>query len=286
MGILEAANWRFDVIRNKDSPCCLTERLTYVLFDGLAKQFTHPLIIGRHIRLDEAGDEYSELGDVRLYYDTERISKNRRQLQIGVGSIVIESFMRQIYFDSTVGPKTGDVAFDLGAFIGSQTLQMSKIVGDSGYVYSFEPVAYRTLKKNLEVNGLSNCKVVPEAVSNVDGEACIEITDSLVASRIISSEKTKGPSKKIQRIPTITLDHFAENEKIQKVDFIKMDIEGAEELAILGSERIIKKFRPKWSIASYHRDSENDLQHLKLVKLLRSYGYKTKERDSTHIFAF
>jgi hypothetical protein len=65
-----------------------------------------------------------------------------------------------------------------------------------------------------------------------------------------------------------------------------MDIEGAEELALKGAKNIIKKFRPKWSISSYHIDFNNEPQHNKLVKLLKDYGYKIEEEKGHRIWAW
>jgi hypothetical protein len=51
----------------------------------------------------------------------------------------------------------------------------------------------------------------------------------------------------------MTIDSFIESRGIQKVDFIKADIEGAEETMLLGARETIKKFRPKLSLCTYHR---------------------------------
>jgi len=74
--------------------------------------------------------------------------------------------------------------------------------------------------------------------------------------------------------------------ELERIDFIKIDIEGAEELAIKGAEKIIKEFRPKWSISSYHIDFNNEPQHQKLVNLMLKHGYKIKQVSKKHIFAW
>ena len=65
-----------------------------------------------------------------------------------------------------------------------------------------------------------------------------------------------------------------------------MDIEGAEELAIRGAEEVIRRFRPRWSISSYHHDMTGDRQHPKLIALLKAAGYKIHDINYFHIFAY
>ncbi|MFX0043507.1 MAG: FkbM family methyltransferase, partial [Candidatus Hodarchaeota archaeon] len=92
--------------------------------------------------------------------------------------------------------------------------------------------------------------------------------------------------KKKKTIELTTLDSLVDELELEKIDFIKIDIEGAEELAIRGAENIIRQYRPKWSISSYHIDFNNEPQHNKLVNLMLDYGYKVKQIDKKHIFAW
>jgi len=82
-----------------------------------------------------------------------------------------------------------------------------------------------------------------------------------------------------------TVDRFVEERGLAQVDFIKCDIEGAEELAIRGAEKTIERFRPKWTISSYHTDPSGDAQHPKLVSLLTELGYTVRTVGGHHIYA-
>ena len=69
---------------------------------------------------------------------------------------------------------------------------------------------------------------------------------------------------------TISLDDFVSKRGIEKVDFIKMDIEGAEQAALKGSLNTIKKFKPILAVAIYHNDDD----FYNIPKILIDLGYK------------
>jgi hypothetical protein len=57
-------------------------------------------------------------------------------------------------------------------------------------------------------------------------------------------------------VPTVTIDGLVESGRVAKVDFIKMDIEGAEVEALKGAEQTLRNFRPRLAICLYHRPSD------------------------------
>ena len=140
--------------------------------------------------------------------------------------------------------KDGDNVIDLGANIGYFTLILAKLVGPTGKVFAFEPDPRNLalLKKNVEYNNYKNVIIVPKAVSNVNDKCTL-----------YTGQKTFGQNKiykpkntKIQKfIPidseTVRLDDFFRtNGLLDKISFIKMDVEGAEFLALSGMKEILK----------------------------------------------
>jgi len=140
--------------------------------------------------------------------------------------------------------KDGDNVIDLGANIGYFTLILAKLVGPTGKVFAFEPDPRNLalLKKNVEYNNYKNVIIVPKAVSNVNDKCTL-----------YTGQKTFGQNKiykpkntKIQKfIPidseTVRLDDFFKtNGLLDKISFIKMDVEGAEFLALSGMKEILK----------------------------------------------
>jgi FkbM family methyltransferase len=137
--------------------------------------------------------------------------------------------------------------------------------------------------RNVEANGIPNVTVVPVGVADRSGEAEMHVGDALIDASV-----ARAPScARFRRtVPRVTLDEYVEREGLERVDFIKMDIEGAEELALRDARGVIERFRPRWSIASYHTDFEGDPQHPKLVRLLRDFGYTVREVERKRIFAW
>tara|TARA_A100001037_G_scaffold301543_1_gene331307 strand:- start:1656 stop:2534 length:879 start_codon:yes stop_codon:yes gene_type:complete len=141
----------------------------------------------------------------------------------------------------------GNIVIDIGANIGFFTLIMADIVKKEGKVFSFEPESknFQLLEKNVKVNNLSNVILENKAVGNINGE-----TDMYLASnedniysqsmhRIYSSNIVSQNSTPV-KIKIIRLDDFFEKlELIEKIDLIKIDVEGAEFDVLKGMSKIL-----------------------------------------------
>lgn len=135
--------------------------------------------------------------------------------------------------------RPGMTAIDIGAHAGYYAILLSILVGASGHVYAFEPDEsnLRALRKNVSMNALRNVTVVPLAVSDRDGEAVMHL--DAVDSGANSLLRTSG-SVRQERVRTVALDTYAAQERITRVDLIKMDIEGAELLALRGMRKVVQ----------------------------------------------
>lgn len=133
--------------------------------------------------------------------------------------------------------KKGDTVLDIGAHIGYYTLLSSGLVGRSGKVFSFEPDPdnLALLRKNVEVNNLTN--VVIENVAVSDRNKRINFYRSL-QNRGDNRIFRENSREKCIKVDCITLDNYF-NSKFS-VDFVKMDIQGAEVKALLGMPRTLK----------------------------------------------
>ena len=135
--------------------------------------------------------------------------------------------------------KKGDVVLDLGANIGYHTINFSRMVGENGKIFSFEPEPnnFELLKKNVEVNNCKNVTLVKKAVSNKNGRSRLYLSEENTAdNRTFNS----GDDRKFIEIDEIKLDDYFKNFG-KKINFIKMNIQGSEIAAIEGMKNIITK---------------------------------------------
>jgi FkbM family methyltransferase len=175
---------------------------------------------------------------------------------VGVAiDFILEQYAYKQNNKSVICAEDGDIVLDLGACWGDTALYFAEKVGDKGKVYSFEfiPKNIEIFHKNIEMNPIlkSRIELVPQPVSDKN-ENTIFFMDCGPASQI----KTAPFTEQTGSASTITIDDFVLLNNVQKVDFIKMDIEGAEPAALKGAINTIKNFKPKLAIAIYHSMSD------------------------------
>lgn len=174
--------------------------------------------------------------------------------------------------------KSGDVFFDIGANIGCYSLVASKLVGSEGKVHSFEPVSevYNRLLFNIELNQLKNITVNRKAV--------FETSETL--EFFVSSKENKGMSSifhhdtesgEIQKVEAITIDEYIEKTDIQRIDMIKIDIEGAELFALKGMKTTLRKFKPVIIMELSDNVLQNSpVEKKEILNLMKELNYEIK----------
>jgi len=179
---------------------------------------------------------------------------------------LVDTFVVQQYrYDSIVEPKLGDIVFDIGAYVGDTALWFSKAVGPQGKVYAFEPEPHNfaKLKANLERNNVTNVVPLQLALSENEGEM-------QVASGGISSTITQAGTGISVKVTTI--DKVVEPNKLPRVDFMKMDVEGHELKVLEGAHETIKTSKPSLALSAYHHGE--DLINLPKFLLQLNQNYK------------
>ncbi len=170
------------------------------------------------------------------------------------------------YFHPLIRPEEGDVIIDGGAWHGNTCLEFASRLKNKCIIYSFEPEEsnFNKLKSNIYKHKLQEI-VFPVKKGLYDKECTLFINtnvDNDMQFQVQSTDTGKS-------IEVISIDAFVEKEKISKVNFIKMDIEGSEYKALEGSEKTIERFKPKLAICVYHL--YNDLWEIPLlIKRLNS----------------
>jgi len=149
----------------------------------------------------------------------------------------------------------GDVVIDAGGCWGDTTLQFACEAGAKGHVYAFEfaPNNLEVMRKNIGLNPhLAPLITVVENPVGAQSGGKMFYLENGPASRVAS---TKVDERYIE-CAIVSIDQFATDKKLEKVDFIKMDIEGSELDALKGAEQTIRKFKPKLAICIYHKPDD------------------------------
>lgn len=165
--------------------------------------------------------------------------------------------------------RAGDVFYDIGANAGFFSLLGSRCVGSEGRVFAFEPLAeeVRSIRAQLRLNDVSHCTVVEAAVADRSG--WIEFREGAESSRGHVSPR-EGQKSGVSTIPVkaIALDDFVAT--FPTPDFVKMDVEGAELLALRGARRMLAGKRPPKMLIEFHSDQ---LRH-ECLSMLANVGYE------------
>jgi FkbM family methyltransferase len=132
-----------------------------------------------------------------------------------------------------------DICFDVGANLGYYTVLMAKAV-PQGKVYAFEPdpFCHALLQLNIRINRLENVVVNCLALGERPGTSSFfRCTDSAFNS--FKDTARKAVSSVIE-VPVTTLDEFVAANDVPRVDFVKVDVEGAEGLVLAGAKRLLQ----------------------------------------------
>lgn len=149
----------------------------------------------------------------------------------------------------------GDYVIDGGAYIGDTALFFAALAGKTGKVFAFEfePENVSIFKQNMELNKeLSERIILEESALWDNSDEILHFNNNGPASYCSLEEKSDFTMK----VNTVDIDNFVSKNKIEKIDFIKFDIERAELKALEGAKETIKKFKPKLAICVYHYDSD------------------------------
>lgn len=171
--------------------------------------------------------------------------------------------------------KPGDIALDIGANIGLQSIRMAQCVGSTGHIYSFEPLNYlqHKLRKNVVLNKLTNITLLPFALSDQPGDITYSINENNWNQGTFSL-KNKIPGDKTQQILIKVADELNEIQVLPRFDLVKIDVEGVEFQVLKGMEAALKKHKPRIIFeydSNYWTDSGQNI--VDCYNFLKNLGY-------------
>ncbi|MDR3712750.1 MAG: FkbM family methyltransferase [Puia sp.] len=146
----------------------------------------------------------------------------------------LEKFNDDIYFFA-YQPQEGDLCLDIGAGIGTETISLSKRVGALGKIYAVEasPFTYKILEANVLENNLKNVELFNLAISDRDGKLTIsDHTESHISNSVMNARTGAKTNGSATEVDACSMDNFIRNNAIARIDYLKVNIEGAEQLLI------------------------------------------------------
>lgn len=177
--------------------------------------------------------------------------------------------------------KVGDTVIDIGAHIGYYSLLMAGLVGQRGNVIAIEahPKNFELLQKNIELNGYENITAINKAASDTKKEISLYLDKSGSARHSIIKDNSYC-SKPIT-IEAAKIDDLVTT----PIDFVKVDIEGAEILALKGMQNTIKRSEKMVIISEFTPMfmKAMDVDPKDYIDLLKTLGFEVFNIDEKNM---
>jgi FkbM family methyltransferase len=195
--------------------------------------------------------------------------------------ILLEVFKDDVY-ERVFKVEKGDVVVDVGAHVGMFTVKALREVGEEGLVIAIEPEErnFELLKRNTR--GYKNVKLVKKAVGDKTGRAILYISE---LSGEHSIKRSSRAMKSID-VEVDTLDNMLSSLGVSKVDFLKIDVEGAELEVLRGASGYLSEGKiRKVAVAAYHYCEE----HKEVEDFLSYHGFlveKTQVKGKWYVYGW
>jgi FkbM family methyltransferase len=184
---------------------------------------------------------------------------------------MIQEQQHDIYGAGGRGVRAGDVVLDCGANVGVYTRHALSAGAKLVIAIDPAPSAVACLRRNFEAEIRTGRVIIyPKGVWSRDAD--LELTTNpayaSAANSVAINRGDRGPT-----VPLTTIDAIVRELELDRVDFIKMDIEGAEAQALEGGRATIARYRPRMAIALEHRPSDPDT----ISRAVRGLSAQTQE---------
>lgn len=197
--------------------------------------------------------------------------------------VVDEIFLLNKYNPEHLKIRKGDIVVDIGANIGAFSLMAAHFGASKVFSYEPEINTFKMMKKNIEINHLRNIYIRNLALSDKNTKRKLFLRDEDGKNSLFKNSYEKG-SKNFKIVKSINLENIFTNEKITKIDFLKIDCEGAEGLIIKSTPSYIWKQIDKISM-EYH-DMFSPMSHEEIISLLKKSGYEIESINYNDGFGY
>jgi FkbM family methyltransferase len=144
----------------------------------------------------------------------------------------------------------GMVIFDVGANLGFYTLLLATQVGPTGHIHAFEPDPLSFAILSRRAVGHPNVEINPLAVGDYTGKATLFTHRANRADNRVHNSLGNETAEAIE-VPLTTLDDYCAAHRIDRLDAVKMDIQGAEVAALTGFRKTLGRLKPRWMLIEF-----------------------------------
>ena len=214
---------------------------------------THPAVAATMSRLDER----SVNGHTLELFETEL-----GKFWIAAPGYSLLSFLtwemaiQRTYEHGPVRVEPGDIVVDCGAHVGVFTKYALSRGASRVIAIEPEPTNIACIEENL-AEEIANGRVtlLKKGVWDVEDELAFEVSTNSAGHHVVHGDP-RGGEPGIMRIAVSPLDALVRELSLDRVDFIKMDIEGSEARALKGAEATLRRFRPRLAVCTYHGEQD------------------------------
>ncbi len=188
-----------------------------------------------------------------------------------------EPFSTTLQYLGFANLKSGDNVIDLGTYSGLTAIAFSREVGPNGKVVALEPdpinfsAAQYNVTTHARINQLNNIILVPMAAAGTDGVLEMSSEGTMGSALVSIVGGYRGTTVKVE---ARTLDSIAREFGLDHVEFVKIDIEGAEKFLVPASGSFLKQYRPRLLIEGHLVEGVSTIEPL--VDYLHSIGYECR----------
>lgn len=240
-------------------PSVLMDRINACVIDGEQLETGFPLVPSLQL------------------FDLKRMGGNAKIFSVG-SAVAITYFIQQYASQDgewDVSVREGDYVIDAGACWGDTSIYFAEQAGVGGRVFSFEflPANINIFKRNMQLNPefAGRVTLIPSPVWGTDGQE-LHYKDNGPGSRMNTAEGNTAI--------TVSIDSMVREQNIPRIDFIKMDVEGAELEALKGAENTIRTHRPRMALCVYH-NNYLDLVNIPIWLDKLELGYKFRLKHAS-----
>ncbi len=190
------------------------------------------------------------------------------------------------YWFHVYHPRAGDIIVDIGAGRGEDVFAFARAAGPAGHVWAIEPhpVSFAALCRLCELNHLSN--VTPLNYACIDRAAQLQIeTLPVWESNYV---RTGDPAPSSHAVEGLRFDDLAALHGIGRIDFLKMNIEGAERLALPGCEQALRRAQYVCIAAHDFRAARGEGEHFRTLDFVKQFvaaaGFEIVLRDDPRYY--